>query len=78
MGALIIDVTYMMSGNMRSTYYSSWVYVVKDWSLENWTYFTNTLTVGLCVFGLLAGLILRATHRYKVCISPFAIYMFRF
>ncbi|KAH8830058.1 MFS general substrate transporter [Flagelloscypha sp. PMI_526] len=65
MGALIIDVTYMMSGNMRSTYYSSWVYVVKDWSLENWTYFTNTLTVGLCVFGLLAGLILRATHRYK-------------
>jgi hypothetical protein len=56
---------YFVSGNMRSLYYSSWVWVVKDWSLRDWTFYTNTLTVGLCVFGLLAGLIQRYTHRYK-------------
>ncbi|GAA5921965.1 hypothetical protein JCM6882_005919, partial [Rhodosporidiobolus microsporus] len=62
----IVDITYNMSGNIRSTYYSSWVWVVKDWSLRDWTFFTNTLTVGLCVFGLLAGLLQRLTHSYKI------------
>ena len=35
-------------------------------STQNWVFFNNTTTVGLCVFGLLAGAIQRATHRYKV------------
>ncbi len=33
-GAVLIDVLYMLSGNMRSTYYSSWVYVIKDWCVD--------------------------------------------
>ncbi|KAH8929000.1 MFS general substrate transporter [Atractiella rhizophila] len=63
--AVFGDVIYFIAGNMRSTYFSSWVYVVTDWSLKDWTYFTQTLTVGLCVFGLMAGLIIRVTHRFK-------------
>ncbi len=31
LGAICIDVLYMLSGNMRSLYYSSWTWVVKDW-----------------------------------------------
>ena len=28
---VVIDVFYFLSGNLRSTFFSSWVYVVKDW-----------------------------------------------
>ncbi len=30
-GAVTVDVLYMLSGNMRSLYYSSWTWVIKDW-----------------------------------------------
>ncbi|ELU43845.1 hypothetical protein AG1IA_02107 [Rhizoctonia solani AG-1 IA] len=33
---------------------------------REWVYFNNTMTITLCVFGLVAGLILRYTGRYKV------------
>lgn len=63
--AVTIDFVYFMGGNLRSLYWSSYVYVVSQWSLANWTRYTNAETVALSVFGLVAGLILRATHRYK-------------
>ena len=28
---VIIDVFYFLSGNLRSTFFASWVYVIKDW-----------------------------------------------
>ncbi|KZV89449.1 MFS general substrate transporter [Exidia glandulosa HHB12029] len=62
---VVIDVLYMLSGTMRSTYWGSWSYVVTNWSTYTWTIFSNTLTVGLCVFGLVAGVIMRYTHRFK-------------
>ncbi|KAJ7895517.1 hypothetical protein B0H14DRAFT_3125227 [Mycena olivaceomarginata] len=62
---IIIDFMTFLSGNIFLTYFSSYVYVVKDWSLTNYTYFTNTVTVGLCVFGVCAGALQRITHRYK-------------
>ncbi|CAO1631802.1 unnamed protein product [Sympodiomycopsis kandeliae] len=61
-----IDVFYFASGNLRSLYFSSYVLVVKPWTTTQWSYFTNTSTVGLCVFGLMAGLIQRYTHKYKM------------
>ncbi|KAK0459375.1 MFS general substrate transporter [Desarmillaria tabescens] len=64
-GAVTVDVLYMLSGSMRSLYYSSWTWVVTDWTTREWTYFNKTLTVGLCVFGIVGGLIQRYTHRYK-------------
>lgn len=74
-----------MAGSLRSLWWSSYVYVVSDWSLEStslypttqsrdvdgytdtadWNRYTNAETVGLCVFGIMVGALLRLTHRYK-------------
>ncbi|CAG7853180.1 SubName: Full=Related to major facilitator MirA {ECO:0000313/EMBL:CCA74161.1} [Serendipita indica DSM 11827] len=35
------------------------------WSLEDQNYFSSTQTVGLTVFGLMAGVVMRVTKRYK-------------
>lgn len=50
---------------MRGLYWSSYVYVAKPWSYQNWVYYGNTLTLALCIFGPIAGLLQRWTHRYK-------------
>ncbi|KAM0789489.1 hypothetical protein ACM66B_000309 [Microbotryomycetes sp. NB124-2] len=62
---LVIDVLYLLGGQLGLTYYSSWTYAIKDWSLQNYTWFLNTLGVSLCLFGVVAGLAMRYTHRYK-------------
>lgn len=80
--AVTIDIFYFMAGSLRSLWWSSYVYVVSDWSLESestgdwgqayrsrsaidWNRYTNAETVGLCVFGIIIGALLRLTHRYK-------------
>ncbi|KAL1744126.1 major facilitator superfamily domain-containing protein [Schizophyllum fasciatum] len=63
--AIIIDFVYMLCGFLRSVYFPSYVLIVKTWSTRNWVYFNNTTTFSLCIFGLIAGLIQRWTHRYK-------------
>ncbi|WVQ81108.1 hypothetical protein IAT38_003230 [Cryptococcus sp. DSM 104549] len=60
-----IDFSYYLSGYVHNTYYSSWVYVVVDWSARDYQYWSNIITVGLCLFGVFAGLIQKYTHRYK-------------
>ncbi|WWC59437.1 uncharacterized protein I303_101993 [Kwoniella dejecticola CBS 10117] len=60
-----IDFLYFFSGGLGGTYWSSWLYVTEDLSAQHYTYLTNCLTVGLCFFGAVAGLIQRYTHRYK-------------
>lgn len=64
--AMTIDVFYFLSGFIRSLYFTSYVYVITDWSTDNFAYFNNISTVALSVFGLFAGLWLRYTHRYKL------------
>lgn len=64
--AVVIDFFYQFAGNYYSLYFSSYVYVVKTWSIKNWTYFNNTLTIALCFFGVVAGVYMRIFHRYKV------------
>lgn len=54
-----------LSAYLRDTYFASWVYVIKDWSLRDYTYFTNIPTVGLCTFGVVAGILFRLTRSYK-------------
>lgn len=39
--------------------------IAKPWSYQGWVYYGNTMTLALCVFGIIAGLIQRWTHRYK-------------
>ncbi|KAE8155087.1 MFS general substrate transporter [Aspergillus avenaceus] len=65
--AIIIDGFYMckLAGSIRELYWSSYVYVAKPWSYQNWVYYSNTLTLALCITGPLVGLLQRWTHRYK-------------
>ncbi|KAF8312904.1 major facilitator superfamily domain-containing protein [Cantharellus anzutake] len=62
---IFIDFLYFMSGWMRTNYLSSYVYIVKDWTPREWSYFNNATTFSLCILGPVAGLIQRYTHRYK-------------
>ncbi|KAJ9480405.1 Glutathione exchanger 2 [Pseudozyma hubeiensis] len=64
--AVTIDIFYFMGGNIRSTYYGSFVLVGTNLTTSNWGYVVNALsTSALSLFGLLAGLYLRFFHRYK-------------
>lgn len=63
--AVILNFNYMMAGYMNLTYISSYVYIVTDLDARHWNYWNNTLTMGLCGFGVVAGLVQRYTHRYK-------------
>lgn len=65
LSAVVIDFIYMVAGYMNLTYLSSYVYVVTDLNTVHWNYWNNVLTMGLCSFGVVAGLIMRYTHRYK-------------
>lgn len=55
----------IVAGNIRGLYWSSYVYVAKPWSYQDWVYYGNTLTLALCVAGPIVGLLQRWTHRYK-------------
>lgn len=46
--AMGIDFAYFFGGYLQLVYYSSYVYVVKDWTTTEWGYFNNELTVALC------------------------------
>ncbi|KAJ4259588.1 hypothetical protein NW762_007518 [Fusarium torreyae] len=63
--AIIIDSVYMLAGNIRGLYFSSYTLIAKDWSYQNWVYYGNTLTLALCIAGPLVGLAQRWTHRYR-------------
>ncbi|KAL6898440.1 major facilitator superfamily domain-containing protein [Trichoderma evansii] len=43
---------YLVAGNIRSLYWSSYVYVAKPWSYQDWVYYGNTLTLALCITSL--------------------------
>ena len=54
-----------MAGNLRGLYLSSYVYITQNWSVRDWTYYNNTMSLSLCVFGIVIGIVMRVTHRYK-------------
>lgn len=64
--SIIIDFFYQFGGMIPLVYLSSYAYIVQDWPDKDWTYFNNTLTMALCVIGVVAGICLRYTHRYKI------------
>ncbi|KAF7546694.1 hypothetical protein G7Z17_g8242 [Cylindrodendrum hubeiense] len=63
--AIVIDGFYMLAGNIRGLYFSSYTLIAKDWTYQNWVYYGNTMTLALCVAGPLVGLAQRWTHRYR-------------
>ncbi|QDS71941.1 hypothetical protein FKW77_000787 [Venturia effusa] len=54
-----------MASSVRSTYFSSYIYIIKDWTTYEWTIFLGITTMGLSLVGPLVGLLQRYTHRYK-------------
>ncbi|KAF9872848.1 hypothetical protein CkaCkLH20_09711 [Colletotrichum karsti] len=54
-----------MASSVRNTYFSSYVYIIKEWSTYEWTIFLGITTMGLSIMGPIVGLIQRSTHRYK-------------
>lgn len=48
-----------------SLYLNSYTYIVEDWSLQEWTYYSNASTLSSCTFGIVAGVLHRTTHCYK-------------
>ncbi|KZS87432.1 MFS general substrate transporter [Sistotremastrum niveocremeum HHB9708] len=65
LGAGVIGFFDFMSFYLSYTYLYSFIIVTKDWSLVDDIYFSNVQTVALTVFGILGGLLMRTTHRYK-------------
>lgn len=63
--ASLIGASDFISFYLSFTYLYSFVVIVKPWSLVNATYFTMTQTVALTIFGIVGGVILRFTGRYK-------------
>lgn len=61
-----VAIIQFICGSMYNTYWSSWVWVVQEYSERQWTYICETSAVSLCVFTLLGGLALRFVGRYKV------------
>ena len=59
-----------MSFFLTFTYLTSFVLVTKPWSMTNVFYFGQLQTVGLTVFGIMGGIIMRLTRRYKVRSAP--------
>ncbi|KDN44660.1 hypothetical protein RSAG8_05425, partial [Rhizoctonia solani AG-8 WAC10335] len=64
-GAALIGFFDFVSFYLTFSYLYSFVFVVKGWELRYLNYFSSTQTVALTVFGIIAGVIMRATHRYK-------------
>ncbi|KAF2032909.1 MFS general substrate transporter [Setomelanomma holmii] len=63
--ALLVNVFGQMGSATRANYFSSYVYINKNWSNYAWNTFLNTTTLVLCLFGPLGGLLYRFSHRYK-------------
>lgn len=64
-GSIFISFFDFVSFYLQYTYQSSFIYVTKDWSNREFNYFANIQTISLCLFGLIAGLILIKWSRPK-------------
>ncbi|KAK2607157.1 hypothetical protein N8I77_005859 [Diaporthe amygdali] len=63
--AVIVFTFNQTASSVRNTYYSSYIYVIKEWTTYQWTIFLGITTMGLSLLGPIVGLIQRRTHRYK-------------
>ncbi|KAK4688897.1 MFS transporter, SIT family, siderophore-iron:H+ symporter, partial [Tremellales sp. Uapishka_1] len=65
LGACLIGFFDFVSFYLQFTYLYSYVTVTQNWSYKNLTYFSNTQSLALTIFGILAGMIMAATRRFK-------------
>ncbi|KAK2612254.1 hypothetical protein QQS21_001680 [Conoideocrella luteorostrata] len=62
---VIIHTFNQMASSVRNTYFSSYIFIIKDWTTYQWTIFLGVTTMGLCLVGPIVGLVHRCSHRYK-------------
>lgn len=65
LGACLIGFFDFVSFYLQYTYLYSYVYVTQNWSYANLTYFSATQSLALTIFGIVAGIIMWATRRFK-------------
>ena len=65
LAAVTIYTFNQMASATRNTYFSSYIWVIKDWTNYQWIIFLGVTTMGLSIMGPIVGLIQRVTHRYK-------------
>lgn len=65
LAAVVVFTFNQTASAVRNTYFSSYIYVIKDWTTYEWTIFLGTTTMGLSLLSPFVGLIQRITHRYK-------------
>lgn len=65
LAAVMVDIFNQMASGTRNIYFSSYIYIIKDWSNYTWTIFLGTTTLCLCFFSPLGGLLHARFHRYK-------------
>ncbi|KAH6892507.1 major facilitator superfamily domain-containing protein [Thelonectria olida] len=65
LAAVTIYTFNQMASAVRNTYFSSYIYVIKEWTNYQWIIFLGITTMGLSLIGPIVGLIQRRTHRYK-------------
>lgn len=63
--AVVIFTFNQMASSVRNTYFSSYIWIIKEWSNYEWIIFLGITTMGLSLLGPIVGLIQRKTHRYK-------------
>ncbi|KAF7562603.1 hypothetical protein G7046_g1519 [Stylonectria norvegica] len=63
--AVFIYTFNQTASSVRNTYFSSYIYIIKEWTTYEWTIFLGITTMGLSIMGPIVGLIQRRTHRYK-------------
>lgn len=65
LAALVVFTFNQTASSVRNTYYSSYIYIIKEWTTYEWTIFLGITTMGLSLLSPFVGLIQRHTHRYK-------------
>lgn len=53
----------------RRAHRHSFVFVTRDWTYRGLTYFSATQSLALTVFGIIGGMLMFATRRFKVSIK---------
>lgn len=60
------DFFYQLSTQTAQLYFTSYTYVVCDLTTTQWGYLNNAISVSMCFFAVITGLLHRLTHRYKM------------
>lgn len=63
--SVLLDFFYFCVLRIGHVYFSSYVWVVQDWESQYWSYYNSSLNMSVALFSLIAGVLMRVTHRFK-------------